>query len=182
MVSISLEELKRIRVQRIPTNEDLYTEFGLYTGYASFDAVFVANYLIDVIRIHPTKALKVSYGQNYNPFNTSENVSGIDFVFIDFRWQENAMNMRRQFELQHEMRLQISNTEVWLLTMQDPLFNLMNRSQSSTSFYFISSNNPPGNSNYWELTHEMPFDAGDSQPAMGYRDANIIFTPCRINE
>jgi hypothetical protein len=180
-----VEETKRIRIKRIPTNHTLMeNNIRIYTGYGPFGSRDIANTIRDKLNVKPNASLWVSYRND--PFNVSNSDIYERYGFVDFTGIDNLEDvglMERRALLQGEsVTIEISPSESWLLSIQDASVNLLRNSEcSETCFIFptnhrlnriISENNNEENlDEETEETIDNPFCAGEISQGLGYRDA-----------
>lgn len=173
---VYIENMKRLKIQQMPTEHGNYNAYGTYTGFGPFTYQLITRKLHNLLSVIPKKALMVTYLPDHDPLENYENESFSKYAFLDFIWMVEDSPSRRILERGTELRIALSRTEDWLITLQDPDVNLLRDSYASTTVYFSETEDCSA------LANEMPFNGCDYNPPQHvyHNDVVVVCSPSSI--
>lgn len=184
-----IEEIKRIRIKRIPTDQSLMTSpLGIYAGFTRFGSRDIANVIRDRLRVKPKASILVSYRND--PFDLSNTELFEKYGFVDFTGINNleivGLLERSALMRGETVNIVISPSETWLICIQDRNINLLRNSNRSETAHILSRNHPlnPSSSHHNDeyaienaiIELRNPFAGNDNDEAsLEYGDSYTTF-------
>jgi len=178
--SHSDNEIKRIRIKRLPTNPNIERYGDLYFGYGDFNAITIINIIQNKLHIKPKTVLEICWRNS--PFETNvcpfERYGFIDVTGLD-NLEPNGLMERTELLNGNTISIIISQNETWLLCLQDMSVNLLRNSNYSITTYVISQNfefsREGDEPTEYEQLFDSPFNAGEPTRGLGYRDSYTAY-------